>query len=233
MTARFSRYELRTVDLAAGRAFYEELLGAEPWGDALDVVPLPEPARARGAPAHWLGHVAVDDVEATARLFIAAGAEPLGPTRRAGDGSTRAALRDPFGAVMALTSAAARAESPVARHLLCTRDQEAAFARYASIFGWAAKDHHDLGDRGRVQDFAWAEGGETVGSITDLARQPQIHTQWLFYFTVADLDAAIATVRAGGGLVLPSHRFPDGGEGAACDDPQGAAFGLYRAPRAR
>ena len=218
---RFTRYDLRTTDVPAARAFYDELFG-NPFGEALTIGPLPEIARARGAKPHWLGHIVVDDVAETSRRFLAEGAQPLGPT----------ALRDPFGAIVALTSTAAPPTDRIAWHVHCSQDENKAFAAYASLFGWAAKTRHDLGaDGGRLQEFAWSEGGDAVGTITDLARQPQIHAQWLFFFRVPSLDAATEVVRARGGLALPSRRMPNGALSAACDDPQGGAFGLYECAR--
>ena len=97
----FHHFELRTTDVAAARKFYEAVL-LEPL-DAL-VTELPAIARARGAPSHWLGHLHVDDLEGTVTSFLEAGAERLGPARRCDEGAPIIGLRDPLGAVVALTS---------------------------------------------------------------------------------------------------------------------------------
>jgi predicted enzyme related to lactoylglutathione lyase len=55
-----------------------------------------------------------------------------------------------------------------------------------------------------------------------------VHAQWLYFFRTMDLDRALARVRELGGLTLPPSTTPDGHFLAACDDPQGAAFGLYQ-----
>ena len=50
---------------------------------------------------------------------------------------------------------------------------------------------------------------------------------WLYYFDVADLDAALERVKAGGGQVVNGPMpVPDGGRVAHCSDPQGAMFAL-------
>jgi uncharacterized protein len=49
----------------------------------------------------------------------------------------------------------------------------------------------------------------------------------LFYFRVADVDAAVAKVRARGGTTLEPIRTPSGDRVAPCEDAQGAAFALY------
>src|SRR5262245_20144058 len=100
---RFYRYELRTTDMNAARAFYTDVLGSELWGSDVCLAPLPEHAAARGVPANWLGHIGVRDVEETAGRVVALGGQPLGPMQRSADGSPYAVLRDPFGSVMALS----------------------------------------------------------------------------------------------------------------------------------
>ncbi len=63
--------------------------------------------------------------------------------------------------------------------------------------------------------------------MANTARLPDIHPQWLFYFRVANIEAALATVRARGGAVVGPMPTSSGDLVAACNDPQGAAFGLY------
>jgi catechol 2,3-dioxygenase-like lactoylglutathione lyase family enzyme len=66
---RFCHYELRTTDVEVARTFYSELLGAGFWAEGVGIGALPGQAAARGAPPHWLGHIAVNDVvETTLRL---------------------------------------------------------------------------------------------------------------------------------------------------------------------
>jgi predicted enzyme related to lactoylglutathione lyase len=82
--------------------------------------------------------------------------------------------------------------------------------------------------------FAWDDSGRSRGVVTDGARAPGIHAQWMFCFRVTDLAAASATVRGLGGLALPVQPTSAGDLVAACEDPQGGAFGLFQsAPAAR
>jgi uncharacterized protein len=227
---RFARYELRTIDQAAARAFYDEVFGADLWRPCISIAPLPERAVAMGAPPHWLGHIGVNDVEATANKFMEKGAQRLGPTRPGVNGVSVAAMRDSFGAVMGLSSERAASDpSPVAWHLMISKDEARAFACYAELFGWSANETADLGaEGGKHQLFAWEPAGNAVGAMTDLARSPGIHTQWLFFFRVADIERARDKVRALGGFALPPMTRAGGNVVAPCDDPQGAAFGLYQ-----
>jgi hypothetical protein len=215
----------------AARAFYTEILGPEVWGPDVSIAPLPERARSRGAKPHWLGHIGVRDVEATAAQLVAMGAEQLGSAGQPG-GESRVILRDPFGTIVALTPeppTQTPPRSPVVWHILHTRDHERAFAEYARLFGWTAKEALDMGpELGRHQLFAWDDSGRNAGSVADTARQAHIHTQWMFFFPVADIAASLEKVRALGGLALPPRRTKSGDLAAPCDDPQGGAFALYQ-----
>lgn len=229
MPIGFHRYDLRTRDVPAAEHFYAAVLGESFWRPAVAVSPLPERAAALGAPPHWLGHIAVADVEATQQRLIGLGAQPLGPVRHAPGGSISAALRDPFGAVIGLASGEEQAGEVVAWHCLHCADHHRAFAWYAGLFGWAPKQHVDLGEAGGShQLFAWLPGGEVAGSVADTARQPAIHTHWMYFFPAPDLDRAIAAVRANGGTALEPLQGPGGARLAACEDAQGAAFGLMQ-----
>ena len=114
------------------------------------------------------------------------------------------ALRDPFGAVLALSSQAEAPELPVALHVHHSGDRERAVAFYSE---WFSSDDRQL-------------------FVT--APSPQVHSQWLFFFRCFDFERSMERVRALGGLVLDPAQTPDGDLVVACDDPQGAAFGLMR-----
>lgn len=223
MRSRFCRFELRTTDVAGARRFYTALLG--PGG--ADMVSLPEDAAARGAPAHWLGFIDVEDVERTASAFVERGAVRLGPTRRARDGGAFAIVRDPGGAVVALTRPGSASANPdVAWHELETNDLARARVTYGELFGWPFGDPLDLGPLGVHHPFAWQAGGESVGSMGDIAGRVGVHPHWLFHFRVGALEAALARVRAAGGNVIAPPVERAGHRSAACEDPQGAAFAV-------
>jgi uncharacterized protein len=221
---RFCRYELRTRDVAAAQAFYAAVLGER----ALSVVPLPPHVAAAGAPPHWLGYIAVDDVERAAQAFAERGATRLGPVRPMPQGGLCAVLRDPGSAIVALCTAplAAAESEDVVWHHLNAADLAAARSAYCELFGWQLTSQVDLGAYGLFQQFAWAAGGRAVGAMSDIAERPAVHPHWLFYFGVSALDSALATVSAEGGSVIGPLVLPDGARIAVCDDPQGAAFAL-------
>jgi uncharacterized protein len=222
MTSHFSRFVLRTTDAARARAFYDAVLGRR--GDS--IVPLHEAALARGARPHWLGHIAVAErggVEAVAARFVERGATRLGPGPGVGD---FVILRDPGGAIVAVTDGTGPSSAGVVWHQLNTEQPERAVANYGELFGWVAAPELDLGELGRHRAFAFASGERSAGVVSDVAGRPGVHTHWLFFFSVPSLDRALEVVRAEGGLVIGPMVLPNGVRVAACDDPQGAAFGL-------
>ncbi|MDQ3037812.1 MAG: VOC family protein [Myxococcota bacterium] len=237
----FIRYVLRTTDLESARTFYADAIGlALPSGSsaesALEAWPLHERARANGAPAHWLGQLAVDDVESAVARLVERGSTRLGPTVDASDHVRFATLRDPSGAVIAIRSGAAPAsDRPVAWHQLHTSDLDTAWKLYSELFGWTHLDTIDVPDPpGGHRVFSWAAGGTPVGSMANTARWPGVHPHWAFYLhlPVADIESATARVRAQGGTAMDVIALPNGTRLAPCEDPQGAAFGLV-GPAAR
>lgn len=239
----FVSYDLRTTDVDAAEAFYTALLGWEArregasrvfWAGSRrvgELMALPERARAQGAPAHWLGHIGVEDVEASARRFVALGAQQLGPVQQPAPGEYVALLKDPQGAVVALCSGRGRVgPGAIAWHELNTTDREHAWSCYAELFGWQAAEALELGaEVGTYQVFTWSGIPQNVGGMVNTARLPSIHTHWLFYLPVKDLDATIPVLQSLGGKLLNGPmQVPSGDRVAQCEDPQGAAFALYQ-----
>jgi predicted enzyme related to lactoylglutathione lyase len=221
----FCRFDLRTTDADAARAFYTSVLGH----DRAAIWPLHEQALARGARPHWLGHLGVEDFERAAAAFVERGAMPLGPTRPTADGGQAAVLRDPGGALVSVgTPPPANVKTGIEAvwHVLNTSDVARAAANYHDLFGWEVSDRLERIADVAFHQFAWHPGGVNVGAFADIAARPGVHAHWLFFFEVDALDQAIAAARAGGGLVLDPVVAPSGQRVCVCDDPQGAAFGL-------
>jgi predicted enzyme related to lactoylglutathione lyase len=233
----FFRYDLRTTDADAARAFYSEVVGLDfrgsPPGEPslLAVWPLHERALARGAPPHWLGHIDVSDVEAAASHLAAGGGERLGPTVQASDGASYATVRDPSGSLVSVrASAPTPHRAHVAWHQLHTTDVEGAWALYSGLFGWKHIDTLAVADPpGGHRIFAWRESDSAVGSMANTARWPGVHSHWLFYFPVIDIEGTLLKVVANGGVAIAEPALlPNGDRFAPCEDAQGAAFGVYQ-----
>jgi predicted enzyme related to lactoylglutathione lyase len=230
--AKFCRFELRTTDQEAARAFYPKILGH----DRAVIWPLHEQALARGAKPHWLGYLAVDDVELAMARFIERGATQLGPAPPIVAGGRAVVLRDPGGAVVALSTPPLENSKPaveVVWQVLNTNDVARATQNYCELFGWALTSPIDLGPGGTFEQFAWRPGGQTVGALADIATRPGVHPHWLFFFEVDALEPAMMATRAAGGLVLEPITLPNGERVCGCDDPQGAAFALLERQRNR
>jgi predicted enzyme related to lactoylglutathione lyase len=220
MTSRFCRYELRTTNVSAATEFYAGLFGRR---DSI-IRELPVSARTHGAPAHWLGYLsaaALGGSIAALQRWNEQGAMPIGA--RVGEG---AVVRDPGGAVLALTDSTELVDAGVALHILHTPNAKRAAQTYAELFGWALTERFELGPNSSFQQFAWRAGEPAAGAIGDIAGRPEVHPQWQFFFAIDALDAALAYVREHNGVVIGPTQLPDGRRVAACDDPQGAAFGL-------
>ena len=222
MLAGFTRYVLRTTDVDAAAAFYDAVLQGR--GDG--IVPLHEAALARGARPHWLGHIQTRNlggVELAAARFATRGAQRLGPLPGVAD---FVILRDPGGAIVALTEGPSESRAEVAWHQLSTLDPERAAADYSELFGWSYGDRVDLGLLGHHRGFAFGALEPSVGVVSGVEGRPEVHPHWLFFFAVPSLDVAVERVRAHGGKVLGPIELPSGVRVAVCDDAQGAAFGL-------
>ena len=247
---RFVWYELMTTDREAAAAFYQDAIGWQArdsgmpgvsytlfsagGADVAGLMALPAEARAAGARPGWNGYIAVADVDAeTARIAAAGGAVHHRPEDIPGVGRF-AVVADPGGAVFALFKGAMEgsdwqppaldAPGRVGWHELYAADGKAAFAFYASRFGWSKDQAMDMGAMGVYQLFA--VDGEAVGAMmTKPATVPAPF--WNFYLNVEAIDAAAARVKAGGGDVVTGPMEVPGGRWIVqCLDPQGAFFSL-------
>jgi uncharacterized protein len=251
----FVWYELTTTDADAAQAFYAAVVG---WGirDAsmpgaaytlftagevpvAGLMGLPADARKMGAQPRWTGYVGVDDVDAaTDRLKRLGGAVYVPPTD-VPDVSRFSVVADPQAATLALVKwlnpgqeqpAALTSPGHVGWHELSAVDWETAFAFYGELFGWQ-KVHADFGGIGTYLLFS--AGDQTIGGM---ATKPPTAPMpfWLYYFNVADIDAAAGRVKAGGGKILEGPVEARGGNRIArCTDPQGAMFALTGAGRTK
>ncbi|MBK9030730.1 MAG: VOC family protein [Myxococcales bacterium] len=257
-TGRFVWYELLTSDPQGAIEFYADVVGwtTEPFGDdgytmwvggqgpLGGVTPLPEQAKQLGAPSHWQSNVVVADVDATiARVRTLGGkiyvAEEVPTVGRF------AVIADPQGATMAVfTPAQDMAAHDVAEpgefswHELYTSDLDAGFGFYQQIVGWEKTGAVDLGPMGEYRLFGRA--GAPLGGMMTMPpgmKTPDgrpVPPSWMYYVTVADLDAALGRAQARGATVLNGPMEVPGGQRVVqLLDPQGAAFALTTPPAAR
>jgi predicted enzyme related to lactoylglutathione lyase len=246
--SRFIWYELLTSDLDPALAFYGTVIGwtAQDSGmPGLDYRILSTQSGAVGGamtapaalPPCWLGYVGTANVDATVAAFIAAGGQVHRPAMDLPGVGRIALVADAQGAMLYLmqpfsegvsTAFAASKPGHAGWNELNTTDWEAAFALYAPLFGWEKSRPMDMGPMGTYQLFS--AGGEEIGAMFNSPDAPRPH--WLFYFNVADIDAAKARLEAAGGRTLMGpHPVPGDLWMIQALDPQGAAFAMV-GPRA-
>jgi predicted enzyme related to lactoylglutathione lyase len=250
---RFVWYELMVDDAAAAKAFYGKVLG---WGfddmpmpgqdgetytlaKAGDVpVPgvmrLPQEAKAMGARPSWAGHVAVDDVDATAKQASELGGKVLRePSDIPGIGRF-AVLADPDGAVILIFKGADNSMPPpnpesrdagfVGWRELMAGDAGKVIDFYVALFGWTKDEPFDMGPMGKYYLFS-AQGVSTGGMMNKHAEVPMAH--WGYYLNVDGADAALQRVKdAGGKVIMGPMQVPTGEWASTCFDDQGVYFGL-------
>ena len=245
MTGYFAWHELMVPDPEAATRFYGTVTG---WGTrdastpdqpytlltagdrpAAGLLPLKQTDMAKGALPGWVGHILVDDVDATLARATALGGVVHVPPRSIGIGRF-AVLGDPQGAVFAIFAGTLPEPQPIGTpgHVgwneLAAGDWPAAFDFYAALFGWQRAEAVDIGPMGTYQTFGL--GGPAMGGMFDKpAAIPRPF--WCFYIAVGDIDAAAARVAEAGGQVVngpmevPGEAFVLQGL-----DPQGALFAL-------
>jgi len=247
---RFVWYEHITKDPKAAIAFYSDVIGwqTQPFGEGGDytmwvgsqgplggVIGLPEQAAKMGAPPHWMGHVQVDNVDASAALVkelggqIHHGPEDIPTVGRFAVIADRQgaflSIFQPSGDLMKLHDASKPGEFCWSE--LVTSDSAAAFAFYAKLFGWKVIEDVNMGDLGNYRVFGL--GDVRVGGMMTTPKGSKIPPLWGYYTQVSNLEVAIerATKRDAKVLNGPME-VPGGARIAQLLDPQGAVFALHQ-----
>lgn len=113
---------------------------------------------------------------------------------------------------------------------LATPDIRGMISIYGELFGWESTQQ----TRGSDPDYYIQSLGDApVGAIY---RQPRVEAStgippyWLTYFTVSDVDAAVArATEAGGEVLIPATDIPGAGRMARVAEPGRAAIVLWQA----
>ncbi len=247
---RFVWYDLMTTDPDAATEFYTRLMGwgTEVWdgmgtpytmwttrGTVLGgVMQLPKEASDAGAPPHWMGYVAVPDVDHTFAKAIELGGAPCVQPTDIPTVGRFAVFGDPQGAMLALFTPLQQApghEGPpgigeFSWHELATTDFAAAFAFYAELFGWERGEAMDMGPGGIYQ--LYQRGGQPLGGMFTKPAEWPGPPAWMYYLRVGDVRAAVERVaELGGSVVGGPMEVPGGDLIAHCTDPQGGFFALH------
>ncbi len=245
----FVWYELMTTDAKAGEDFYRDVVG---WSAEKAPVPgveytllkadsapragmvtMPAAVCEAGWRPGWMGYVAADDVDATARRVSELGGKVhRGPQDIPGVGRF-AIVADPQGAIFALLKWEAPHEDEPASpgkpghagwRELYAGELKSAFDFYSKLFGWSKAEAHDMGPMGIYQLFAL--GSETIGGMMTKPAQMPVPV-WNYYFNVDAASAAAQRAKDKGGEILNGPMEVPGGSWIVQGrDPQGAVFAL-------
>ena len=244
-------HDMMTPDVGASHRFYSAVLGwgAQEWNDAGTPYtmwtvqgemrggygPLPHELTAQGVPPHWITYFGVSDVDAAV-----ADAESRGARRHFAQDIPEvgriAMLQDPQGAWFALfrpttVMADSGTTAPVGDaswHELWTNDPAAAYDFYVHLLGWESAGEFEDPAIGKYRMFG--RGGVPLGGVTMLLPEMKdVPPNWLPYFHVDDLDAAVGRATEHGGSVLVGPmEVPGGDRIAQCLDALGGAFALHQ-----
>ena len=236
-----------TPDVDAAEAFYRDLLGweipeqpnsAEMGGyrrakrDGRDVAGVMGKMD-DSQPTVWATYVSVEDADATLAKVRDAGGTVIVDAMDVMDLGKMAVFTDQAGAVIGLWQPGTFAGAELVNedgafswNELGTRDIAGSIDFYGKVFGWTVEEQ-DMGPMGTYR--VWKDGDEIRGGLFDMngADVPdEVPNHWLIYFTVPDADAAAATTKAAGGMVLNGPIDIGMGQIVVLQDPQGATFAV-------
>ncbi len=193
------------------------------------------PQQNPGPPA-WSVYIATADADdTTARVEKAGGTVIVAPMDVMGAGRM-AVYQDPTGAFISTWQAGDHRGAQLWGETgavcwveLNTRDAARAKDFYPAVFGWSEQTHE-----GEMPYTEFHLGEPAVGGMLVLPDSvpAEVPPHWLAYFGVDDVDATTAKAKElGAGAVVEPMDIPgEGGRFSVMLDPQGAVFGLFRAP---
>lgn len=234
----FVWHENVTTDPKQAQAFYTQLFG---WG--IEVFKSGDfdypmisvdgqshggfPPVQEGTPPHWVGNVAVEDVDATVEKVKGAGGTLIHGPQEIPDVGRFAVFADPQQAVFVAFQSAG--EPPQAAGVfvwdeLGTQDVEGSERFYNAVFGWTTTDMGE--EYGGYKIFS---SGETqVGGVMKM-QDSSAPSMWAPYVAVDDADATVARAKElGGSVILEPMDVPNVGRVAYLKDPVGAVFGILK-----
>lgn len=252
MAGRFFWYELMTTDLERSVEFFASLLGGDvlrPDDGSTTLFLAPKDTESLqfafipietegGARSHWIGYLAVDDVDRAVEVTREHGGELHALSDEDSDRLATdprfAIVTDPTGAVLNLHEDVPVASSDdlpdlgrIAWLELLTNDRPRAAAYYRELVGWEIGAPHDRSDEGVAH--ALFDQERSFGLLRDLPKGSPVAPHWTCFIRVPDLDKAISDAKALGGFIYEDAASVDGGRRAIIFDPTGAPIGLWAA----
>jgi len=238
--------DLTTTDQAAAKAFYVGLFGWEvedmPVGegvfysmmrvggrDVAAISPQPQPQRDAGAPPTWNSYVSVEDADATVERAKELGGTAHAPAFDVMEAGRMAVIQDPQGAYFLIWqprrhigAELVNAPGALVWNELASPDIDASSAFYGALFGWTIAP----AEGSTIPYWSIKNGEANAGGMRELS-PPGMPPNWLAYFGVDDLDAALATAGELGGTTMFGPTDIEIAKIAVVKDPQGAVFAIY------
>jgi uncharacterized protein len=248
---KFVWHDLMTTDVDRAVAFYTALL---PW--TLENADMGEMGTyrmilaagagqggfmpldpAHGMPSHWVGYVAVEDVESAVEAALRNGGQAPVPGEDIPKIGRFAVVLDAQGAVSSPfrpIGPEAKEREPGARPAVGTfcwdellaLDTAGEGAFHTAVFGWSVEDM-PMGEMGTYHVFKRGDRN-AAGMLAKPADSPG-PSLWMPYVEVDDIDVTAARVpELGGQVFVKPMDIPGVGRFAVIGDPTGATFGLLR-----
>jgi predicted enzyme related to lactoylglutathione lyase len=251
MTGRFVWHELMTTDPKGAKAFYTEVIGwkTEAFGDSQGPEPyemwvsdqgpmggvmrLPDEVKKMGVPPHWMGHVAVANVDETVAKAKAKGGQVHVPPTDIPKVGRFSVIADPQGASLSVFQPEGTMDpmdtskqGQVSWNELYANDAKEALAFYQDLFGWEIQQEMDMGQAGTY--FIFGKGDKQYGGAMSKTPDMPMPPSWVYYVQVDDLDSAIKRANdKGAKTIFGPIEVPGGSRVAQFTDPQGAMFALH------
>lgn len=240
--------DLMTSDVEAARHFYPEVLGwtaeapSEEFGGYFmftrDGIPvaggMPQMPGSK-VPDMWQVYLCAGDAEATVARALDHGGSIAVPAMAVADLGTMAVVIDPTGASVGIWAPGTFPGFGVIDEAgapkwfeLHTRDYSRAVEFYTQVFGWEAMT---MADTPEFRYSTAVREGEAFAGVLDASSFLPDHmpSNWVPYFGVADVDAAIAAVTGLGGVVLMGAEDTPYGRMATVTDSGRVPFRLMQA----
>jgi predicted enzyme related to lactoylglutathione lyase len=247
----FSWAELATTDPAGAKKFYTSLFGwgieESPFGPGSDDIytrlqltgkdvgalyPMQKEQRSQGVPPNWLPYVAVTSADETAKKAKEIGGKVLMEPFDVMEHGRMAIIQDPTGGTIALWQArkhigAQRVNEPggFCWMELLTKNPSDAGKFYADLFGWTPKN-----SRFDESYTEFWKGEAPIGGMMKIKPEwGEMPSNWSVYWQVKDVDESAAKAKSlGAKVVVEPQDIPTVGRFAALQDPQGAAFSVFK-----
>jgi predicted enzyme related to lactoylglutathione lyase len=242
----FSWADLATTDPDAAKTFYSGLFGwqAEDMPvpgdgyysmqrldgkDVAAIAPQPQAQRDAGVPPVWQSYVTVESADAAAQRAGELGATVHAPPFDVMDVGRMAVIQDPQGAFFMVWqpkrhfgAALVNAPGALVWNELSTPDLDASTTFYSGLFGWEVAPFE-----GSPEPYMSIKNGASNNGGMRPLSPPGMPPNWLVYFGVDDVEAALAKVEELGGSKVAGPIDIQIAKIGVVQDPQGATFAIY------